>query len=65
MPDQLWNILGALTIAAALVASHPLNRAQTEHLRERISASWQEMAPLSCDDASPGQSRCFPTYWEP
>jgi hypothetical protein len=63
--DQIWNVLGALTIFAAMAASHPLDRAQTEALRERIATGWQQMATLPCGDTTPGADDCLPAYWTP
>lgn len=54
MPTDIWNILGALVIASAVLASHPLQPATADRLGERMLANWNEIAsePYCADGSS-------------
>ena len=67
MTDQFWNVIGALTIVAALAASHPLRASQTDLLQERLASGWHEMLAADCTDTTqtPGENQCTPAFWTP
>ncbi|HZL60374.1 MAG TPA: hypothetical protein VFC38_11840 [Stellaceae bacterium] len=44
MPTDIWNVLGALFIASAVLASHPLQPAAADRMGERMLANWNEIA---------------------
>ena len=64
MPDQFWNIIGALTIFAAMIASHPLRPATAEQFEARFEARLQEMMAQPCDPMSAWNS-CSTNAWIP
>ncbi|HXP30614.1 MAG TPA: hypothetical protein VN832_05965 [Stellaceae bacterium] len=64
MPDQFWNIIGALTIFAALIASHPLRPSAADELEARFEQGLQEMLATSCTPAG-GPDQCLPAVWVP
>jgi hypothetical protein len=65
VPDQFWNVIGALTIVAAMAASHPLRASQTDLLQERLASGWHEMLTADCAGTDPDQSQCMPAFWTP
>ena len=64
MPDQFWNIIGALTIFAALIASHPLRPGAADRLEARLEQNLQEMMAASCTPAG-GPDQCPAPVWVP
>ncbi|GEM_PF-6539747 len=43
MPNELWNALGALLIATALLASHPIKPGFVARLRTDLAMNWDTL----------------------
>lgn len=53
MQERFAVLFGALLVAAALMASHPINPQTWTMLGERLAGNWYEVqAPPACDDSS-------------
>ncbi|MDE2227488.1 MAG: hypothetical protein KGL11_00415 [Alphaproteobacteria bacterium] len=42
MPNELWNVLGALLIATVMLMSHPIKPVVAERLESEIAANWNQ-----------------------
>lgn len=65
MHGDLLNALGALLVACAVLASHPMSNAQFARLEDRLALGWDSMAAEqgcadldtgACDFAQPQQT---------
>ncbi len=55
MQGDLMNILGALLVACAVLASHPMSNAQSSRLEDRLVVGWDDMAyQQGCADLGTG-----------
>ena len=55
MQSELLNVLGALLIASAVLASHPMSNAASARLEDRLVISWDTMAQQQgCADLGTG-----------
>jgi hypothetical protein len=58
MQSELLNILGALLVTCAVLASHPMTNAEADRLSDRIVVGWDSMAQQQgCADL--GTGACF------
>ena len=48
MPDELWNAVGALLIATAMLATHPIRPAVGQRIESQIAMNWSESAHDVC-----------------
>ena len=55
MQSDLFNILGALLVTCAVLASHPMSNAESSRLEDRLAVSWNDMAyQQGCADLGTG-----------
>ena len=55
MQSELLNILGALLVTCAVLASHPMSNAETSRLEDRLAVNWNDMAyQQGCADLGTG-----------
>jgi hypothetical protein len=55
MQSDFLNVLGALLVACAVLASHPMSNAQSSRLEDRFAISWNDMAyQQGCADLGTG-----------
>ena len=55
MQSDLMNILGALLVTCAVLASHPMSNAQSTRLEDRLVVGWNDMAhQQGCADLGTG-----------
>ncbi|HYL33616.1 MAG TPA: hypothetical protein VEU53_10775 [Stellaceae bacterium] len=40
MSNELWNVLGALLVVTAMLASHPIKPAVAQRIENRIAMNW-------------------------
>jgi len=43
VPNELWNAVGALLIATAVLATHPIKPAVAERIETQIAMNWNEL----------------------
>ncbi|MGH6968638.1 MAG: hypothetical protein ACREEL_12240 [Stellaceae bacterium] len=48
MPNELWNVVCALLIATAMLASHPIKPAVAQRIETQIAMNWGETAQAVC-----------------
>ncbi len=55
MQSDLLNVLGALLVTCAVLASHPMSNAESARLEDRLAVSWNDMATQQgCADLGTG-----------
>ena len=55
MQSDLLNVLGALLVTCAMLASHPMSNAESSRLETRLALSWDGMANRQgCADLGTG-----------
>ncbi len=57
MPNELWNVIGALLIATAMLATHPLKPAVAERLETQFAMNWGQVQQM--EDACPADVPCL------
>lgn len=53
MSNELWNAVGALLIAAAMLASHPVKPADAQRIETQIAMNWAQTAQAVCTGNAP------------
>lgn len=50
VPNELWNVVGALLIATAMLATHPIKPAVAQRIETRIAMNWRQLqqSPTVC-----------------
>jgi hypothetical protein len=58
VPNELWSALGALLIATAILATHPIKPAVADRIETQIATNWGQLAATNstCSVDVP----CFP-----
>ncbi len=66
MQSDLLNVLGALLVTCAVLASHPMSNAQSAHLEDRLALNWDDMATQQgCADLGTGACYVAQHYQAP
>ena len=63
MPNELWSAVGALLIATAMLATHPIKPMVAQHIETRIAANWSELH--TAQSGCPADVHCpgsYPTH---
>lgn len=63
MPNELWSAVGALLIATAMLATHPIKPVVAQHIETRIAANWSDLHPVQ--SGCPADLPCrvpYPTH---
>lgn len=53
MPNELWNAVGALLIATAVLASHPVKPAVAQRIETQMAMNWAQTAQDVCTGTAP------------
>lgn len=48
MPNELWNAIGALLIATAMLATHPIEPAAAQHIETQMAMNWAQTQQDVC-----------------
>jgi len=69
MQSDWLNVLGALLVTCAVLASHPMSNAQSARLEDRLALGWNDMASQQgCADLGTGAcyfQQLFPAQHQP
>lgn len=58
MPTELWNAIGALLIATAMLATHPIRPAVADRIESQFAMNWNELQKEQA--TCPATLPCFP-----
>ena len=60
MPNELWNVIGALLIAAAMLATHPIRPAVADRIETQIAMNWSQLQDTQ--SACPADLPCLAPF---